>query len=438
VLGPREPPGPPGGRFVGNLADFEADRLGFLLRARDGYGGLVRFDGRTTIVNDPAFARQVLLDRADHFTVLHDFLQQRLTPEDLAETRALRRVVNPLLRPLSVRGLTSLTSSAVRDTLAEHGARGTGAVDPVPCMERVIASAVAEYYFGHEGAALPGAVGELLDALARIVGNPFALPPNSVSPAGRRVRRHHARLLALVRPLVEQRREQPWAYSDLVTRIVTSAPATSTARLTHWIVASLLAGHRVPAAAASWLLMLVADRPALQGQLEVEATQFMRDIALGRPPPNDESPLATSVVLETLRLYPTTWLVSRTATTGVSLGAYEFGAGHHFLVSPYVLQRDPVEWPRAPEFRPERWLERPRPSGIFVPFGLGIHACPGRDPAMLMLVAILLTVVHHWTLSRTAAVVREDPRTTLLPQGLRISFGPRAAGCPANAQPLAG
>ena len=56
-------PGPRGRRLVGNLQDYEEDRLGFLLAARERYGGLVAFDRRTTIVNDGALARELLQDR---------------------------------------------------------------------------------------------------------------------------------------------------------------------------------------------------------------------------------------------------------------------------------------------------------------------------------------------------------------------------------------
>ena len=423
--GQPRPPGPPGRLAVGNLADFEADRLGFLLRARDRYGGVVRFDGRTTMLNDPALARIVLLDRAQQFTVPDNFLQQPLSPADLRHAWEMRRVVNRWLRPHAVHGMSGLVAGAVLDAFADIERRG-GVVDPLPRLEQVTASALAEYYFGADGADLPEAVGPLLDALARIIGNPFALPPTRLSRARRHVARHHARLLTSVRPLVDQRRDRPSAYSDFVTKIVVDAPDVPSARLTHWIMASLLAGHRVPAAAAAWVLMMVAERPLLQHELHAEAAQFASDVVRDRASSVGDYPRAQATVLETLRLYPPTWLMTRTAGSSLSLAGYEFGKGHNFLVSPYVLQRDSAEWSDAHEFHPERWLERTRPSGIFIPFGLGVHACPGRDPALLTLVATLLTVVERWTLSRSDAVVSEDPRTALLPTGLRISFRPRA------------
>jgi cytochrome P450 len=406
------------------------------LACRDNYGGLVAFDARTTIVNDPGLVRGVMLDRGDELTLEHDFLQRPLTQRDVEQVWELRRAVNRLLRPQALGHMADSVAATVRDVI-EDVAPST-AVDPVPLMEQVTGRAIAEFYFGRDCAQIPEAVGALLDALARVIGNPFALPPNRLSPVRRRIRHHHEQLVALVQPLVDERAARPSAYDDLVSQLVLAAPDVPRDRLTHWILASLLAGHRVPAAAAAWMLMLVAERPEWQVRLEAEAAQFAQDVAQARPGPSRGYVTAMAVVLETLRLYPTTWLISRTARRDIAIAGFEFAAGHNFVLSPYVLHRDPAGWPHAYEFRAERWLHPVRPRGLFIPFGLGMHACPGRDPAILTLVATLLTVVRNWTLSCTDGPVRADPRTTLLPNSLRISFTPRGSVSARGVSPLAG
>ena len=129
-----------------------------------------------------------------------------------------------------------------------------------------------------------------------------------------------------------------------------------------------------------------------------------------------------AVVLETLRLYPATWLISRTALVDVELAGLDFPAGHHFLVSPYVVHRDEREFPDAESFRPERWLGPGRPSGTFLAFGHGRHACPGNNLAVMTLVTLLQTVTRAGVFARGPGPVRPDPRTTLLPRGLTMSF----------------
>ena len=98
---------PPGRRLVGNLQDYEEDRLGFLLAARADYGGLVAFDRRTTIVNDGRLARELLQDRARVLTIRENFLQERLSAEALDEVVRQRRLLNPGLRRSAVAGAAS-------------------------------------------------------------------------------------------------------------------------------------------------------------------------------------------------------------------------------------------------------------------------------------------------------------------------------------------
>jgi len=54
--------GPPGWPLVGQLPAFLADKLGFLMRCAEEYGGIVRLDfgGTTYLVNEPEDIRHVL------------------------------------------------------------------------------------------------------------------------------------------------------------------------------------------------------------------------------------------------------------------------------------------------------------------------------------------------------------------------------------------
>ncbi len=170
-------PGPRGRRLVGNLQDYEEDRLGFLLAARERYGGLVAFDRRTTIVNDGALARELLQDRDRRLTIRENFLQERLTVEALDDVVRVRRLLNPGLRRTAVAAAAPGVAALVDETL---GSCGAGLVDPVPFLERVTSRAVAAYYFGAEGDVLPEPLGRLLDALAAGDRQPVRAPAQPV------------------------------------------------------------------------------------------------------------------------------------------------------------------------------------------------------------------------------------------------------------------
>lgn len=89
-----------------------------------------------------------------------------------------------------------------------------------------------------------------------------------------------------------------------------------------------------------------------------------------------------AVVLEALRLYPPTWLLSRTTQHPVELNGYRLRAGHTVLISPYVIHRDEAVYLDAGSFEPGRWLTDPQPAP-FLSFGLGTRACPGATSVSL-------------------------------------------------------
>ena len=202
------------------------------------------------------------------------------------------------------------------------------------------------------------------------------------------------------------REAAPALHDDLATQVLACRPAGEPlTRVADLLIGSLLAAQRVPAAGAGWLLMLVADRVEWQQR----AAQEERS--------------ARAVVAEALRLYPPTWIIMRAATRPVELGGYRFEAGHQFLVSPYVLHRDPRLFPDPEDFRPERWLGPGRgvPTG-YLPFGLGRHRCPGVNLATIALTAVLRALVGLGQVELASGRVTADARTTLLPRGLRVRF----------------
>ena len=413
---PAGPPGPAGERWVGNLAAYETDRLGFLLSSREEFGDLVAFDRRTAIVHDPGLVAEVLKDRDGRFEISENFLQQRLSTAAVDDIFRTRSLLNPGLRPSAVGGVASQVGELVRHRFAARAAAGDD-FDPLPALEDVISSAVATHFFGADGRDLPGPTADLLDALARVIGNPWALPAGVPTPTRRRIRRRHLALRSRVVDLLRVRDAEPARHDDLATQVLAGRPAgVPLTRIADLLIGSLLAAQRVPAAGAGWLLMLVADRPEWQERAA-----------------SDER-AARAVVAEALRLYPPTWIIMRAATRPVELGGFPFGAGHQFLISSLRAAPGPAGL-RGSRGVPPRAMARPRSGGPpgYLPFGLGRHRCPGVNLATIALTAVLRALVELGQVELASATVTADARTTLLPRGLRVrirrqSVVTRAAG----------
>lgn len=75
-------------------------------------------------------------------------------------------------------------------------------------------------------------------------------------------------------------------------------------------------------------------------------------------------------------------------------------------ISPYLTHRDPDVYHHADEWYPERWLQDPDlPKRLnsagqltYVPFGAGVHRCPGEKLAGIIATTILGILVQDYDL----------------------------------------
>lgn len=191
----------------------------------------------------------------------------------------------------------------------------------------------------------------------------------------------------------------------------------------------IMAGHETTGHALSWTLAVLAQHPGVQRRLHAEV-----DAALGGQLPQasdvDVMPYLRAVILESLRLYPPVWIISRSNPGPVAVGAEEFAPHTFFLVSPYVSQHLPSEFPRPEVFDPGRWTGDSLPHGAYLPFGQGPRSCVGRDFALLEMQLILATLAQTLEFHADLAQIwRPVPRLSLVPpKDMVLTVGPRESG----------
>jgi cytochrome P450 len=183
------------------------------------------------------------------------------------------------------------------------------------------------------------------------------------------------------------------------------------------MVTFVLAGHETTATALTWACDLLALEPKLQACVAEEAESVLGD---GPAKPEDLSRLRyTSLVFnETLRLYPPAPIFGRRVLEPVQLGEYQIPVGATVLLSPYVTQRDPLNFDAPDDFRPERWeqLGNTLPKFAFFPFGGGAKMCIGEPLARTEGVLILAELMRRYEFSSVSGK-RTQPtaRVTLRP-----------------------
>ena len=154
----------------------------------------------------------------------------------------------------------------------------------------------------------------------------------------------------------------------------------------------LLAGAETTSNVLTWLFLLLDAHPDELSAIEAELDA------------GSEAELLQSAILETMRLFPPVWFISRQATDQVVVSDKTFESGDWAFICTYLVQRNPDYWSDPNAFRPARFApgyDLPHRYAWF-PFGGGRHLCLGKA------LGELETFESARTIMRTFRLVRAD------------------------------
>ncbi|WJX17019.1 (+)-abscisic acid 8'-hydroxylase [Trifolium repens] len=113
-----------------------------------------------------------------------------------------------------------------------------------------------------------------------------------------------------------------------------------------------------------------------------------------------QMPFTSRVIQETLRSASILSFTFREAVRDVVLEGYTIPKGWKVLPLFRTIHHSPNFFPHPDKFDPSRFEVPPRPN-TYMPFGNGVHTCPGSELAKLE----VLVLLHHLTLSYRWEVV---------------------------------
>jgi cytochrome P450 len=260
-------------------------------------------------------------------------------------------------------------------------------------------------------------------------------PPHWVpTPLNLRVERAIRRLERILVAIITDRRKSGGDRGDLLSMLLHAQDEESGRRMSDQqlrdeVMTLFMAGHETTANTLAWAWFLLSGNPDVEARLHAAL-----DLVLGgRPPTVADLPrlrFAENVINETLRVYPTVWVIGREAVEPVDLGGYRLPAGTTVFLPQWVVHRD-SRWFDDPEvFRPERWSEgliQRIPRYAYFPFGGGPRICIGNQFAMMEATLILATIATKYRLRLAPdAVVVPLPTATLRPaHGVKVVLSRR-------------
>lgn len=155
------------------------------------------------------------------------------------------------------------------------------------------------------------------------------------------------------------------------------------------LVSLLLAGHETTANTVAWAFERLTRTP--------RAYDDLRDAA--RSGDADESARMTDrVIHEAMRARPVIPIVGRRPSVDWQLGDYGVPAGTGIAMSILLVHHREDLYPRAAEFRPERWEGHKPGTYTWLPFGGGTRRCLGAALAMAELKVAVSEIARRFDL----------------------------------------
>ncbi|EFN68668.1 Cytochrome P450 4C1 [Camponotus floridanus] len=161
-------------------------------------------------------------------------------------------------------------------------------------------------------------------------------------------------------------------------------------------------GHDTTAMGIMFALLLLAEHKNIQERVRNEINNVMQE--------NGEKLDMKSLqnlsyldrcLKESLRLYPSVFVISRYAADDVKLQSYTVPARTILYLHIYAVHRDPNFWPNPEVFDPDRFLPermQNRHPYCYLPFSAGPRNCIGQRFGLLEMKAMIAPLVHNFYL----------------------------------------
>ncbi|XVF46545.1 hypothetical protein PTKIN_Ptkin03bG0035500 [Pterospermum kingtungense] len=194
------------------------------------------------------------------------------------------------------------------------------------------------------------------------------------------------------------------------------------------VIGVIFAAHDTTASVLTWVLKYLHDNGDILEAVKREQEGIQRKIIEeNRRLTWDDTrhmPLTTRVIQETLRTASILSFTFREAVEDVEFEGYYIPKGWKVLPLFRTIHHCADFFPQPEKFDPSRFEVPPRPN-TFMPFGNGVHSCPGSELAKLE----MLVLLHHLTTGYRWRVVGDEDGIQYGPfpvpkQGLPVKVTP--------------
>jgi cytochrome P450 len=448
---PQQMPLTKGLPLVGSLPQLIKDPFGYLKLAHATYGNIYNLNLGVTkmvILNHPHHLQHVFVDNVQNYSkggglwdAMRGLMGNGLVVSEGSYWMRQRRMMQPQFHRQRLAALTELMVSAMNEAFEtwEKSANGSN-FNVAPAFNELTMKVLTRTLFGtglvqdemdKVSKALDYVVNYLLQAVVL-----SSLP--SWLPLGQKEYENSVKQIdeTVYRIIADGRKHQYARTQNHLMAMLLDMIDDETGdglddqQLRDEVITLFTAGFETTANALAWACDLLAHHPD-----EMEKLQAEVDAVLGDRLPNFDDlaklPYSRMILLETLRLRPSAWLLPRTAIEDDRIDGYSIPAGATVVAMIYTCHYHADEWPDPEVFDPERFQpdkSEKRHKFAFMAFGAGQRMCIGKDFALMEGQLALAMMAQRYKFTRTSeALVKPQFSFTLRPKdGVVVKLEKRA------------
>ncbi len=429
----------------GHKNAFQDEPLSFLINSQKHYGDLSRMRFGPFWIHNlsaPAEVYAILVEKQKYYSkntagyrLLSRALGQGLLTSEGDMWRRQRRIAQPAFRKNNIAELAEIMTVAASETVAQWGDGQT--IDLSKAMNSLALRIAGETLFdvdlSDSSSEVSKTVDHMMDSFQSLMTSTFASFTYKLPlPENLRLKRKIEELDRVVYDIIEKERNANVTKSTLLRMFMDAkdedGSGMSDLQLRDEVLTMLLAGHETSANALVWTLYHVATHKTVAQRIVDELNATM-----GESTPTIKTITSMNylrqVILESLRLFPPAWTISRRAEREDRILGKRIPKGAIVLMSPYVLHRRAEFWPNPNDFEPDRFKHGvpPEVRGSYWPFLVGVRKCIGEHFAMTELMIVLATILSRFTFALSPGQdIQCDPSVTLRPKsGIKVKLTKR-------------
>lgn len=216
--------------------------------------------------------------------------------------------------------------------------------------------------------------------------------PGTLFHKSMKARKELAQILAKI--LSSRREMKKEQHNDLLGSFMEEKEGLTDEQIADNIIGVIFAARDTTASVLTWIIKYLAENPTvLQAVTEEQEAIKMGNEDKGLSwADTKKMPITSRVIQETLRVASILSFTFREAVEDVEFEGYLIPKGWKVLPLFRNIHHSADNFSDPEKFDPSRFQVAPKPN-TFMPFGSGIHSCPGNELAKLE----ILVLIHHLT-----------------------------------------